>query len=51
MLLADRHPDLHRHLPIRPGTKPITRPVVPCHSTLSRLDTLLPAVVTLGSSG
>lgn len=35
------------HLPVRPDTKPITRPVVLCQGTLSRLDTVLPAVVIL----
>ncbi len=38
-------------LPHRPDTKPITRPVAACQGTLSRLDTVLPAVVMLGASG
>jgi hypothetical protein len=37
--------------PIRLDTKPRTRPVVLCQGTLSRLDAVLPAVVTLGASG
>ncbi|HEY2831361.1 MAG TPA: hypothetical protein VGJ14_02970 [Sporichthyaceae bacterium] len=37
--------------PVRPDPKPRTRPVVLCQGTLSRLDTVLPAVVMLGASG
>jgi len=37
--------------PVRPDTKAITWTVVPCQGTLSRLDTVLPAVVALGASG
>jgi hypothetical protein len=37
--------------PVRPDTKPLTRPVVPGQGTLSSLDAVLPAVVTLGASG